>query len=62
MLNGVPGKNIACKRGVRRGDPLSSLLFVLAADLLQCIMNKAHAQGLFQLPIPSRDVTGYPII
>jgi hypothetical protein len=62
LLNGVPGKNISCNRGVRQGDFLSPLLFVLAADLLQCIVNKAHAQGLFQMPIPSRDGSGFPII
>jgi hypothetical protein len=39
-----------------------SLLFVLAADLLQCIINKAHAQGLLTLPIPSYDNTCYPIM
>jgi hypothetical protein len=41
LLNGVPGKVINCKRGVRQGDPLSPLLFVLAVDLLQSILNRA---------------------
>jgi retron-type reverse transcriptase len=34
LLNGVPGKIFKCKRGVWQGDPLSPLLFVLAAELL----------------------------
>jgi hypothetical protein len=45
LLNGVPGKTIHCRRGVRQGDPLSPLLFVLAADLLQSIINKARERG-----------------
>jgi hypothetical protein len=35
MLNGTHGKVFHCKRGVRQGDPLLPLLFVLAVDLLQ---------------------------
>jgi hypothetical protein len=41
LLNGVPGKVFHCRRGVRQGDPLSPLLFVLTADLLQSIVNSA---------------------
>jgi hypothetical protein len=62
LLNGIPGKNLKCKRGVRQEDPMSPLVFVLAAELLQCLINKAHQQGLFQMPIPPRDEAGFPII
>jgi hypothetical protein len=41
---------------------MSPLLFVMVADPLQCIINKAHNQGLLQLPIPSNDRTSFPII
>ena len=62
LLNGVPGNHFHCRRGVRQGDPLSPLLFVLAADLLQCIVNKAYQQGLFELPIPSFELDQFPIV
>lgn len=62
LLNGNPGKVFHCKRGVRQGDPLSPLLFVLAADLLQSVVNKAKDQGLINLPIPLRYTTDFPII
>jgi len=51
LLNGVPGKQFKCKRGVRQGDPLSPLLFVLAAELLQYVVNDACIQGYLQIPI-----------
>lgn len=41
LLNGIPGKTVHCRRGVRHGDPLSPLLFVLVVDLLQSIINQA---------------------
>ena len=62
LLNGVPGKVFHCKRGVRQGDPLSPLLFVLAADLLQSIINKAKERGLINLPLPNRAGTDFPIV
>ena len=61
MLNGVSGKTVHCRRGVRQGDPLSPLLFVLATDLLQSILNKAVQHDLLKLPIPAPSLD-FPII
>jgi hypothetical protein len=60
LVNGVPRNNFACKRGVRQGDPLSPLLYVLGGDLLQSIVNLALHEGQLRLPIPL-DVD-YPIV
>jgi hypothetical protein len=35
---------------------------MLATDLLQCIINRGHREGLFELPIPSYEMANYPII
>lgn len=61
LLNGVPGKTFHCRRGVKQGDPLSPLLFVLAADLLQLILNKGIELGLLNLPIPAPS-PDFPVI
>jgi hypothetical protein len=39
LSNGTSGRKFKCKSGVRQGDPLSPLLFALAAELHQYIVN-----------------------
>ena len=62
LLNGVLGKTFHCKRGVRQGDPLSPLLFVLAADFLQSMINKARTMGLLNLLVPMEHNQDFPVI
>jgi hypothetical protein len=52
LLNGILGKVFHCRRGVRQGDPVSPLLFVLSADLLQSVLNSARRNNLLNLPLP----------
>ena len=61
LLNGTARKFFKCKCGVRQGDPLSPLLFVLAAELLQIIINRAMIMGLIHKPLP-QDGEDYLIV
>ena len=61
LLNGTPGRKFYCKRGVRQGDPLSPLLFVIAADLLQAAINLEFRQGNLLAPIPAEG-QDYPVV
>ena len=62
LLNGVLGKTVHCRRGVRQGNPLSPLLFVLAADYLQVMINRAKHMGLLKLPIPLQSSSDFPVV
>jgi hypothetical protein len=62
LFNGVPVKVFHCKRVVRQGDPLSPLLFVLAKDLLQSIVNSTLQTGILTLPLSKRCGTDFSIV
>jgi hypothetical protein len=62
LLNGVAGRQFHCKRGVRQGDPLSPLIFVLAADLLQSAINKAFREGSLSAPFSPHYGMDFPVI
>jgi hypothetical protein len=46
LLNGIAGVPIDHGRGIRQGDPLSPLLFVLAIDPITQILEEATRIGL----------------
>jgi len=52
LLNGEPGDLIHHQRGLRQGDPLSPMLFILVMDVLNSLFVKAASEGLLQLLSP----------
>lgn len=55
LLNGEPGEVIRHRRGLRQGDPLSTMLFIMAMDVLSGLVTKADELGLLQ-PLASRNI------
>jgi hypothetical protein len=58
----VPGKSFQNKRGVRQANPLFPLLFVLAAELLQHVLNKAANRDLLKYPLQLPHTRDFPVI
>jgi hypothetical protein len=55
LLNGIPGSPISHQRGLRQGDPLSPMLFILVMDVLNLIVTRASNEGLLQ-PLSSQSI------
>lgn len=48
LLNGVPTEHFGCSKGLRQGDPLSPLLFILVVDVLGRLLQRAEEVGMFE--------------
>jgi hypothetical protein len=48
LLNGTPGKKFFHRWGLRQGDPLSPMLFILVMDALGHMFSKAVADDMLQ--------------
>lgn len=48
LLNGEPGDTIRHRRGLRQGDPLSSMLFIIVMDVLSRLVAKVEDLRLLE--------------
>jgi hypothetical protein len=62
LLNGYQARSFITEGGLDRGILCPPFLFVMAADLLQSIVNKAKDRGLLSLPIEVGYTSDFPVI
>lgn len=51
LINGRPRRRIAHARGLKQGDPLSPMLFVIVMEVLNSLIREADRQGVLA-PLP----------
>ena len=56
ILNGRPGNRITHARGLRQGDPISPMLFVIVMESLNSLFKEADRRGVLS-PLPERAIS-----
>jgi len=56
LVNGSPGRRIAHARGLRQGDPISPMLFVIVMEMLNSLVREANSR-LALTPLPGHAFT-----
>lgn len=55
LLNGRPGDRITHARGLRQGDPISPMLFVIVMEALNSLIREADRRAVLR-PLPGRSI------
>jgi hypothetical protein len=55
LVNGAPGERIQHVCGLRQGDPLSPMLFLLVMEVLGALFHKAESQSLLS-PLGAKSI------
>jgi hypothetical protein len=55
LLNGRPGRRIVHARGLRQGDPISPMLFVIVMEVLNSLIKEADRRAVLS-PLPGQAI------